>query len=124
MKWFAPSFSSGSSAVARHEEVEMKTYALAISFGMVLALLLVAGPVAAQDLADLTDEEILAVRWLAMADFYARNGMLNDGATYWVEADECLCFRWLAMARFYEQNGLLVYGPENPYDFDQGLGEY
>ena len=44
-----------------------------------------------------------AFRWLAMARFYERHGMLNQHT----DPDDALTFRWLAMARFYESHGML-----------------
>lgn len=49
---------------------------------------------------------IQAMRWQAMAQFYADHGLLNTSFDY-EEAAVIQAVRWLAMAKFYEDNGLL-----------------
>ena len=55
--------------------------------------------------------ENTAFRWIAMAEAYQRNGMLN----YSSNPDDVSAFRWNAIAQGYKQHGMLNYA-SNPDD--------
>lgn len=55
--------------------------------------------------------DLMAYRWNAMAQFYEKNGMLNNR----LDAADLMAYRWNAMAQAYKSKGLLNYH-DNPDD--------
>jgi len=52
-----------------------------------------------------------AYRWLAMARWYERHGLLTRGEDK-MDVGDIDAYRWLAMARWYEHHGLLTRGED------------
>ena len=67
---------------------------------------LFAQDVASSDLTTLSDDDISAYRWQAMADFYTDGSTLVDLTT--LSDGDILSYRWQATANFYTDNPTLV----------------
>jgi hypothetical protein len=52
--------------------------------------------------------DVSAYRWVAMAKFYEKNGLLTRDTFDYEQAADNVAARWVAMAEFYEKNGLLT----------------
>ena len=57
---------------------------------------------------DAQTTDVTAVRWQAMGEFYAENGLLADH--FYADAAVAQAARWQATGEFYLQNGLLTDG--------------